>query len=120
MSKQFDRIKETVDRIRRDELKPGTRVNSQTTLRTCPADMNRIMWQAEALEAENAALRARIGRLVAGYLALESVLIHQRTEGATSLGQRVAIEHTLRERTRRKYFQPGDLEPMDAGEVDRG
>ena len=49
------RIRETIDHIRQDILKPGYVVRAQTTLRTCPADMNRIAWQLDAIERDLAA-----------------------------------------------------------------
>lgn len=45
------KITETVEYIRGQEIRPGTTVRTETTLATCPADMDRIMRSVRALEA---------------------------------------------------------------------
>jgi hypothetical protein len=55
---QFAAIQQIIDAIRLDEVRPGTRIRTSTTLVTCPADMDQIERNLRAIEGEERRVRA--------------------------------------------------------------
>jgi hypothetical protein len=82
---QFAAIQQIIDAIRLDEVRPGTRIRTSTTLVTCPADMDQIERNLRAIEGEERRVRADERRKLIEELANEAGSIAARNRIADGL-----------------------------------